>query len=581
MRYAKQSRRLLIVFRRITLVTLLGVAVGCSVSLLAVWFVGAVAWLNDLLLVSPRSRMLADDGLLLLFTLAVPTIGGLLVGLLSLEIPERRPHGPADAIQAAQSLRGSMPVKSGVISALMACLSLGSGASVGQYGPLAHMGASIGSWFSRVAGSSRYLGTIGIGCGAAAAIATVFNAPIAGLVFAHEVILRHYSLRAFAPITVAATLGYVMANVVFDRPPLFRIESVSIGSSYEFIGFIAIGVAGALVAACLVRGVLLSARICRSLSLPTPIKTALAGLAVGIVALQLPEVLGIGKEVLRFSIIDGSFSITELVLIMLAKLILTALCLGFGFAGGVFSPALLIGVLFGALVGTGAEAVFGDARSDIAIYAICGMVAVTGPVIGAPLTTILIVFELTRNYDLATAAMVSVAFANLVSYRIVGRSLFDIQLKLRGFDLSMGRDKVIVEQRKVRDFISKEYTQADAALGLLDVRKMLVKDKRSVAYVVAEDNRYIGSIKMNQLISMEPPQRDEVATAKQYALAESLVLNPAESVWDAMVRLEDFVGESIPVVKDGKLLGVVFEASIVSAYLKALKEIRIEENAAA
>ena len=108
------------------------------------------------------------------------------------------------------------------------------------------------------------------------------------------------------------------------------------------------------------------------------------------------------------------------------------------------SPALLVGILFGAFAGNGAELVVGEYRSDIAIYAICGMVAVASAVIGAPLTAILIVFELTRNYDLATAAMVSVVFSNLVAYRIFGRSLFDVQLIRRGFDLSAGRDRVIL-----------------------------------------------------------------------------------------------------------------------------------------
>ena len=146
----------------------------------------------------------------------------------------------------------------------------------------------------------------------------------------------------------------------------------------------------------------------------------LAGAMLGLAAIWLPDILGIGKETLRFAVIDHAFVPGELAFLLVAKILATALCIGFGFAGGVFSPSLLIGILFGALAGNGAELVFGDLRSDLAIYAICGMVSVTSAVIGAPLTTILIVFELTRNYDLATAAMVSVVFSNLVSYRVFG-----------------------------------------------------------------------------------------------------------------------------------------------------------------
>ena len=271
---------------RVFTMTLLGIAVGICVAILAVGFVESVTWLNEFFLISPRSRMMAGESTwLLVATIAVPTLGGLLVGLLCQLIPERRPHGPPDAIQAAQSLDGAMPVKAGIISTIAASISLGAGASVGQYGPLAHIGASVGSWMSRLFGNNRYLGTIGIGCGAAAAIATAFNAPIAGLVFAHEVILRHYSLRAFAPITVSATLGYLVANVVFDRQPLFRIEEFTLVSPYEFLGFILIGIAGAMLAAMLMKAVLYASKLAKSLSIPAPFKPALAGLMVGIVAL--------------------------------------------------------------------------------------------------------------------------------------------------------------------------------------------------------------------------------------------------------------------------------------------------------
>lgn len=568
--------------RRVAVVTLLGFLVGCVVALAAVGFVDAVVWLNDALFISPRSRMLAaDEPWLVAATIGVPTLGGLVVGVLCWWIPDKRPHGPADAIQSAQSLAGTMPVRSGAWTAAAACIGLGTGASVGQYGPLVHLGAWLGSWLSRIAGAGRYLGTIGIGCGAAAAISTAFNAPIAGLVFAHEVILRHYSLRAFAPITVSATLGYIAANVVFERPPLFRIEDVQVVSPYEYLGFIAIGIAGAVLAATYMRAILFSGEIARRVPLPGPLKPAVAGMLLGIVAVQIPDVLGIGKEVLRFAIIENAFTPPELAVTLTAKLLVTALCLGFGFAGGVFSPALLIGILFGALAGTGAEWLIGDGRSHIAIYAVCGMVAVTSPVIGAPLTTILIVFELTRNYDLATAAMVSVAFANLIGYRIFGRSLFDMQLLSRGFDLSLGRDKIMVEQRSIREFLSLDYTTISPSDPLSAVRDALIAAGRSEAYVVEGSGAYTGTITMNRLMELTATDPSLSGEAAAHAVPESLVLTPEDSIWDALSKLEDFVGESVPVVEDGRLAGVVPEAAIVQAYLQTLDEIRREENAAA
>jgi CIC family chloride channel protein len=192
----------------------------------------------------------------------------------------------------------------------------------------------------------------------------------------------------------------------------------------------------------------------------------------------------------------------------------------------------------------------------------------------------LIVFELTRNYDLAIAAMVSVAFANLVGYRIFGRSLFDVQLRQRGFDLRLGRDKVIVEQRQIREFVSNDYTVTSAHAGLDQVLRKLLEQNRHEAYIVDSANHYIGTISMNQLVALSMADRPMTPTAGEFAKPEPLILSPDNSIWEAMAKLENFVGESIPVVDNQVLVGVVFEASIVRAYLHTLDQIRHEEHAA-
>ena len=571
---------------RIVSIAVLGMVSGTLASLAAIGFVELIAVLNEWLLISPRSRFMTDNAeLLILATIGVPAAGGLIVGIIQRWVPERRFHGPPDIIRSVQGLDGRIPARSGFLSALASLVSLGSGASVGQYGPLAHLGATLGSLVARVNRHSRWMATVGVGCGVAAAISTAFNAPIAGIVFAHEVILRHYSLRAFAPITVAATIGYVIANVVFERPPLFRVEAIAVNAAPEFLGFILIGACGAFVAVLYMRAILLSSRIARGLSVADFLKPMFAGAALGMAAIWLPDILGIGKETLRFAVIDRAFAPGELALLLCAKILATALCIGFGFAGGVFSPALLIGILFGALAGNGAELVLGDGRSDLAIYAICGMVAVTSAVIGAPLTTILIVFELTRNYDLATAAMVSVVFSNLVSYRIFGRSLFDVQLRMRGFDLSEGRDRVMLDHRPIERYVSQDYTALGPDTQLGEAKSRLLESRRHEGYVVDGAGIYVGTVKLEELVASEEGAAfGSETTVARLAKREALILTARTTVWTAMEQLGDFVGESIPVVEahdDGRMLGVVFEASIVKAYLDTVNDIRREENAGA
>ena len=571
---------------RIVSIAALGIAAGALASLAAIGFVELVAVLNEWLLITPRSRfMMEDKRLLLIATVCVPAAGGLVVGLIHNSIPERRSHGPPDIIQSVQEMDGRIPVRTGFLSAVASVVSLGAGASVGQYGPLAHVGATLGSLVARVNRDSRWMATVGVGCGVAAAISTAFNAPIAGIVFAHEVILRHYSLRAFAPITVAATMGHVMANVVFERPPLFRLDAISVNFAPEFLGFILIGAVGAFVAVFYMRAILFANRIARTIPCANALKPMLAGAGLGLAAIWLPDILGIGKETLRFAVIDHAFAPGELAFLLVAKILATALCIGFGFAGGVFSPALLIGILFGALAGNGAELILGDLRSDIGIYAICGMVAVTSAVIGAPLTTILIVFELTRNYDLATAAMVSVVFSNLVSYRAFGRSLFDVQLHMRGFDLTAGREKVMLDRRLIENYITRDHTELAPDASLDEAMSRLLEARSHEGYVVDADGVYLGTVKLDDFMTTK--ERNETGTGVTVACLakpEALILTAGTTVWAAMAQMGDFVGESIPVLDDdghGRMLGVVYEASIVKAYLDTMNDIRREENAGA
>jgi CIC family chloride channel protein len=572
---------------RIVSITALGIVIGVTVSLAAIAFVETFAFLNDLLLISPRSRILADsEELLFIATVVVPAAGGLIVGCLHLLIAERSPQGPADVIQAVQAGHGLISSKSGGLSALTSVVSLGTGASVGQYGPLVHLGATLGSLYTRITGDIRARGKIGVGCGVAAAIATVFNAPIAGIVFAHEVILRHYSLRAFAPITVASTIGFVLANAVFQRKPLFAIEALHVAHVPEFFGFILLGILGALVAVVFMHAIRFSAQVASKLKVPTVFKPMLAGAMLGLAAIQIPDILGIGKETLRFAIINDAFTTGELALTLVAKILATALCIGFGFAGGVFSPALLVGILFGAFAGNVVGLAIGDYRSDIAIYAICGMVAVTSSVIGAPLTTILIVFELTRNYDLTTAAMVSVVFANVVGYRVFGRSLFDVQLRDRGFDLSMGREKLVLESRSIEGYLTQDFIAVPPETSLAEVKSRLVEAARTEAYVVDAHGTYLGSVMLVQLAMLETLE-DLAASpgdpAIRHAARAAIVLTGRTSIWSAMEQMPSFVGESIPVVEDTeryRLLGVVFEATIIEAYLDTMQDMRHEEHAA-
>jgi len=564
---------------RIIVVTVCALLIGLTVSLAAIAFVELVVWLNNVLLVSARTRVQYENTrwIIMLATLTVPVLGGLVVGTLIYYFsPEKRPVGPPDVIKGVQLAHDPATLRGGITSTAAAIISLGSGASVGQYGPLVYLGAMIGNVLGKLNLRIPNFPAIAMSCGVAAVISTAFNAPIAGLVFAHEVILRHYSMQSFAPTTVAAATGYVVANVVFEREALFLVDFEGVQYGHEFLLFAVLGLFASAIAILFMRLTLKSAKIAGQSSIHPILRPACAGLAVGIAAIWLPDVMGVGRETLRFATIEGAFFPTELAVLIVAKMVLTALCIGFGFSGGVFSPALLIGILFGALSWTLIDATGFIATSGIVAYAICGMMAVASAVIGAPLTTILIVFELTRNYDLTVAAMVAVVFSNLVTYRAFGRSLFDIQLANRGIDLSVGRDRARLSTLHVSELISTHFGRCASSESLEKVYRNN-KQEFDQIFVVDKNEQLVGLLDIREHV--ENPH----AEVSSIMCPPTLVFDHDTSLPEAMRALEQFVGDFIPVIdKDSKkLTGVVTESAIIKAYLDAVDGLRNEENASA
>jgi CIC family chloride channel protein len=568
--------------RRALFISIFGLVLGGLASLAATGFVSLVEWANDRLWVSPRSRMMAGDWQWLpLLTIAVPAAGGLLVGLIKRAfLPGDRAHGPPDVIAVAQTGDGDVRAREGVPSALAALVSLGAGASVGQYGPLVHLGATLGSVLGRWSPyGGRTVGTIGIGCGVAAAISTAFSAPIAGILFAHEVVLRHYSLRAFAPITVASTIGFVLSDFVFETRPLFRIDEAPDVLPAEFAGFIVIGIAGALVAIAFMRAIVRMGQLAARTRLPVPLRPAAGGALMGVLALWTPEIIGTGSETLRFALIPDAFTPAELGILVVAKIVATALCLGFGFAGGSFSPALVIGALFGALMAQGAILVLPGAADSVGVYTICGIAAVTSPVIGGPITTILIVFELTRNYELTTAVMVSVVFANLVCYRLYGRSMYDEALRGRGLDLTLGRDQLVLDRTPIRPYVSTEYVVARRGESLGVLRDRLVRTGASEAQMVDDDGCYLGTITLNRLLAALTGDGARVEDIASWDIA---VLRADMSVLGALRQAEADESGILPVLESAdsdRLVGVIAQSTIVRAYRETLGGLRREEHA--
>jgi len=438
------------------LVWTLALAIGIGAAYLAILFreligIFQLPWLGS---TGERVYAIADD-LPIWLIIAVPAIGGLIVGLLlQFVVPGRRAHGVADVIEA-RALRGCrISLRTGLGSALVSSVSLGFGASVGREGPVVHLGATLASALEDLFKLPHTARRVLLACGVAAAVSASFNAPIAGVLFALEVILAHYALRAFVPITIASVAATVIARIHLGDFPAFILPKFQIVSYWEFPAFALLGITSAGIAIAFYFAIIASDRLALSVNIPLWTRPVIGGLMVGLIATQFPQVLGVGYDATDAAL-KQFFSLEVLLMLLVAKIAATAISLASRFGGGVFSPSLYLGAMTGGAFGLLAASVFPDIASSSGLYAVVGMGAVAAAVLGAPISTVLIVFELTGDYPMAIALLLAVSISTGLTQAVHGQSFFAWQLSTRGLFLQEGPHKHIAHSLRVRDFMAK------------------------------------------------------------------------------------------------------------------------------
>jgi len=385
---------------------------------------------------------------------AAPVAGGLVVGLLNqFFLPGRRPGGVADVIEASARGGAGLGVRHGLWSALSTVISLGAGASAGREGPVIHLGGSLAIGLTRAMKLPPKAGRIVLACGVASAISASFNAPIAGVLFAHEVVLRHYAISAFVPIVIASVAGTLVGRTFIGDVAAFEIPPYSIGSYWEVPAFALLGVVAAGVSILFQFALIAFDHSARALVLPTWLRPALGGVAIGVIGVFVPEILGVGYEATDTAL-RGGFTLDAMLLLLVVKILATAITLASRFGGGIFSPALYLGAMTGGAFGVAVAAAFPEVASDAGLYAILGMGAVASALLGAPVSTTMIVFELTGGYALSIALLLSVSIATGLHLAVHGRSFFHYQLETRGVVLAEGPHRYFLKTVKVASFMT-------------------------------------------------------------------------------------------------------------------------------
>lgn len=504
------------------------------------------------------------------------SVGGLVFGVALHFLKWERFRTPAHVIVAASENDGKLRAKDSLLTAVADAVALALAAPVGRYGPAVYLGASIGSLIAQLLRLNRTSIRILLGCGVAAAISSAFNAPIAGVIFAHEVIIGHFRLRAFAPITLAS-----VAAVAITRS--HHIEYVGLKlwatphpiSLADYPVFLLIGVVAALVAMVYMSGITNAIRVAERARIPNLVQPMLGGAIAGAIALGVPEVLGLGDSVF-ISVIEQdpkspTYGVAALLLLGGAKLLASVCCLGLRYPGGAFTPALFIGGMFGAVVGLLTPTI------DFQIGVLVGMGAMVSAVIGAPLAVILIVFELTENYQAATAVMVGVVASNAIVTRFFARSLFHRQIRVWGIEINRLPEQKLLAKRTISEITRREVFSLSADRKMGDVRSQLEKHYRKDAFVVDAVNSLIGILSFQKWSELGDDEK--IADSVEEV---DFVLYQDESIWSGLERIEKKEGlVSVPVVEseEGReLLGVVFASDLAREYRNAVRRSRREEQ---
>ncbi len=521
----------------------IALAIGVAAGFAALVFRKGISTLQTFLYGSDDLRLASVAGELpWWWVLPVPIAGGLVVGLILHRFtPDGRVRAVADVIEGAAMQEGRVEVRAGLASATASLITLGSGGSSGREGPVVHLAAVIATFVSNRINASGITGRDLLGCAVAAAVSASFNAPIAGAIFALEVVLRHFAVHAFGPIAIAAVAGTVINRLEFGGVTEFMLPLEGGVAFYvELPAFLLLGLVSGLVAAALMRAVIFAEdvgnRVQAATGIPRWLRPALAGALLGAIAIKFPHIIGVGYETTSMAL-TGQIGLGLAVLYAVVKVVAVAVTMGGRMGGGMFSPALVVGSLTGLAFGLIATGVLPEVSGAETVYALAGMGAVAAAVLGAPISTTLIVFELTGDWETGLAVMTAVSLSTALASRLVDRSFFLTQLERRGIHLAAGPQAYLGE-----------------------------------------------TIRLSAILRPQDHRRAAPEEACREMIAEGTVLGETQMLETALRTFERTGADFIPVTRPGpdggepELIGAVFLTDALRAYAKALAETAAEEH---
>jgi chloride channel protein, CIC family len=566
-RYLEAPRRLRAFVRAhetslVVLAALIGTIGGVVVLAMSV----AVAGLHALLFnISIRERLSSQTSVETLRALLVPSLGGLLLGVAFLWLSRWRPAREIDPIEANALHGGRMSFRGSVIVALQTVWSSGVGASVGLEAGYTQLSSGLAASLGRGFHLRRADQRIMVGCGAAAAIAGAFGAPLAGAFYAFELVIGGYTPASLTPVGVAAVAGYFVTH---------GFAALSLGIGVGPVGDVLgrdlaiaalLGVLAALFGIVIMRGVALCESLLAKTQLWTPLRPALGGLGVGLLALLTPQVMSSGHGALHFSGIV-SMPLQMIAGVFVLKAIASVISLGSGFRGGLFFATLFMGALGGRLFAAGVDLVWPGLALDSNVYAIIGMSALSASVIGGPLTMSFIALESTGNLWLTTIVLVAVMISTQITRELFGYSFATWRLHLRGETIRSAADVGWIRDLTVRRLMRSDLATVSAGIGIEEFREKFPLGSKNQVVAVDAAGRYVGLALVAEAHAADIEAKNGLVGILHH---RDVVLHPVMNIQEAIAVFDAAEAESLAVVESGgerRPIGILTEAHAMRRY---------------
>ena len=576
-RYLEAPRRLRAFVRaHETSLVVLAALVGTIGGLVVAAMSAAVAGLHALFFnIGISERLSSQPSIEPLRALLVPSLGGLLLGLAFLWLARWRPAREIDPIEANALHGGRMSFRGSVIVALQTVWSSGVGASVGLeagYTQLASgLAASLGRAFHLRRADQRMM----VGCGAAAAIAGAFGAPLAGAFYAFELVIGGYTPASLTAVGIAAVAGYFVAHG-------FTVLSlgVGVGPVGDVLGrdlaiAALLGILAALFGIAIMRGVALCEALLSKTGIWLPLRPALGGLAVGLLALLTPQVMSSGHGALHFGGIV-SMPLAAIAFVFVLKALASVISLGSGFRGGLFFATLFLGALGGHLFAAGFDLIWPGLNLDPNVYAIVGMSALSASVIGGPLTMSFIALESTGNLWLSTAVLVAVMISTQITRELFGYSFATWRLHLRGETIRSAADVGWIRDLTVRRLMRPDVATVDANMPIEEFRGKFPLGSKTQVVAVDASGRYAGLALVADAHAPDIDAKRPLAGILHY---REVVLHPVMNIQEAIAVFDAAEAESLVVVEAGgerRPIGILTEAHAMRRYAEESEQRRRE-----